>query len=320
MNPVAIYYNNTNIYFSTLIVAGAIIAALFVGLSLYVPTHKNPLPLILYTILAVPASMFFSRIIYWYCNMESFDSFKSAITNYNSGEYCISGLLLGIWLPAMILQLTKAVKSRFEILGAMAPGFAFVIAMIRFSHYFYNTCRGKLMIDADGNEKYQFTPYLISFVVMLVVAIIAFIFSSNSEHCYKLFLILFCAEEIFIDSTRSDASHLFFSGEALANLNKGASFMGLSQFISALILAYVWARSLRKKQPAKIILFLAGLIIAGGCEYLVQRFTSMYLPIYGGQLLGLALMITGILLYSNLTASSSTGAKLASTNPKSISL
>jgi len=216
-------------------------------------------------------------------------------------------------------------------------------------HIFSDKCYGKMtftepslqhlplaapLVDSDGNVEYRFASFFISAIIMLISAIlITFFYIYKSDrffglviqniepnsigtkarvsdgHTFRLFLMLFSAEEVIIDSTRYDASHLFFQGEEFAGLNKGASFMGLSQFISALILLYLFIyylvvsiKSVKSRGESKkyliltITLFVLGLAAAGGCEYLVQRFTGMYMYIYPGQAAGLCCMMASIIV------------------------
>lgn len=339
MNPIAVFYESTTVYYSSIMLVMALVSAFVFGLAVYVSNHKYTFAFWLYAPAATILSIFVSRAIHWYCNMESYESFRSAITDYETGYFCISGVLVGIWLPALILQLVRAVKSRFEILDAAVPGIAFVIAIVRFSHIFNEFCRGKMIesderfqhlpfsspvIANDGSVEYRFATFFVSFLVLLAISIVLAVYirissisgkiKTGSGHAFRLFLLLFSAEEVIMDSTRYDASHLFFSGEQFAEINKGTSFMGLSQFISALIIVGLFvyylvsaikAKIKSKKYPIllSVLLFVVGIGSAGTCEYLVQRFTGMYRLIYAGQLLGLVMLSAGIiLLYKRKTA------------------
>lgn len=190
------------------------------------------------------------------------------------------------------------------------------------------------IIGSDGNAEYRFASFFVSFILFLASTVILIVYYlrkndalfaqgvdknkadtlplgilKSDGHTFRLFLMLFSAEEVIIDSTRYDASHLFFTGEQFAGLNKGASFMGLSQFISALILLYLFIYYLvtsvkntksigltKKYLFLTVSLFVIGLAVAGGCEYLVQRFTGMFMYIYPGQAAGLCCMMASIII------------------------
>lgn len=361
MNQIAVFYGDTTIYFSSILIAMALLTAFIFSLAIYIPRHRFAIAMFIYFPTATVASVLASRIIHWYCNPEQYKNFMSAITDYTVGDYCITGIIFSVYIIALMLQFLQLVRSRFDLLDAVAPGLAFVIAIIRFSHIFSDKCYGKMIITdptlqhlpysaaiigSDGNAEYRFASFFVSFIVMLAVSIVLVLFylkkydgfftadtqgqnikdpkiqdqniqnkkiaanwRRSDGHTFRLFLMLFCAEEVIIDSTRYDASHLFFTGEQFASLNKGASFMGLSQFISALILLYIFIyylvvsiKAVKVTEQSKkylfltVSLFVVGLAVAGGCEYLVQRFTGMYMYIYPGQALGLFMMLAGIII------------------------
>lgn len=349
MNQIAVFYGDTTIYFSSILIALAITAAFIFSIALYMPRHRFGVAMWIFFPTAAAGSILLSRIIHWYCNTEQYADFHTAITDYSTGDYCLIGILFAVWGIAMILRLLRLVKSRFDLLDAAAPGLAFVIAIIRFTHIFSDKCYGKMLITNEalqhlplaapltndsGETEYRFASFFISFIILMTASVLLTVFyllrkdsffkklesgMSRDEipvkdmvsdgHTFRLFLMLFAAEEVIIDSTRYDATHLFLSGEQFAGLNKGASFMGLSQFISALILVYLFVyylvtslRAVRKRESSKkyliatVLLFVIGLGTAGGCEYLVQRFTGMYMYIYPGQAAGLILMMLSVVL------------------------
>jgi len=349
MNQIAVFYGNTTIYFSSVLIACSILAAFIFSLAIYMPRHRFGVAMWIFFPTATVASVLLSRIIHWYCNTEMYVDFKSAITDFTTGDYCIIGIIFAVWIVSMLLRLLRLVRSHYNLLDAAAPGMAFIISIIRFSHIFSDKCYGKMIITdpayqhlpisapiigSDGNAEYRFASFFVSFIIMLIATVLIILFylkksdsfyAAKSEgidydsiaiklrksdgHTFRLFLLLFAAEEVIIDSTRYDASHLFFSGEQFAGLNKGASFMGLSQFISALMLLYLFIYYLVKsiknmKQLGRsrkylfltVSLFVFGLAIAGGCEYLVQRFTGMFMYIYPGQAAGLCCMMASIII------------------------
>ena len=346
MNQIAVFYGNTTIYFSSILIALAILSAFIFSLAIYMPRHRFGVAMWIFYPTATVASVLASRIIHWYCNPEQYVDFHSAITDFTTGDYCIIGVIFAVVAVSLLLRLLRLVRSHYDLLDAAAPGLAFIIAMVRFTHIFSDKCYGKMLITtpnlqhlpiaapiigSDGNAEYRFASFFVSFLIMLVAtALLIISYLKKKEtlpvsgstktsatgttyisdgHTFRMFLLLFSAEEVIIDSTRYDASHLFFSGEQFAGLNKGASFMGLSQFISALILLYLFIYYLvksvknvkatgasKKYLIPSVILFVFGLAVAGGCEYLVQRFTGMFMYIYPGQAAGLCCMMAGIII------------------------
>lgn len=349
MNQIAVFYGDTTIYFTSILIALALLTAFVFSLAIYMPRHRYGVAMWIFFPAATVASVLLSRIIHWYCNTEQYTDFRTALIDYTTGDYCIIGVIIAVCAVSMLLRLMRLVRSHYDLLDAAAPGLAFVIAMIRFSHIFSDKCYGKMIITepslqhlpisapiigSDGNAEYRFASFFVSFILFLASTVILIVYYlrkndalfaqgvdkniadtlplgilKSDGHTFRLFLMLFSAEEVIIDSTRYDASHLFFTGEQFAGLNKGASFMGLSQFISALILLYLFIYYLvtsvkntksigltKKYLFLTVSLFVIGLAVAGGCEYLVQRFTGMFMYIYPGQAAGLCCMMASIII------------------------
>lgn len=349
MNQIAVFYGDTTIYFTSILIALALLTAFVFSLAIYMPRHRYGVAMWIFFPAATVASVLLSRIIHWYCNTEQYTDFRTAFIDYTTGDYCIIGVIIAVCVVSMLLRLMRLVRSHYDLLDAAAPGLAFVIAMIRFSHIFSDKCYGKMIItepslqhlpisapiiSSDGNAEYRFASFFVSFILFLASTVILIVYYlrkndalfaqgvdknktdtlplgilKSDGHTFRLFLMLFSAEEVIIDSTRYDASHLFFTGEQFAGLNKGASFMGLSQFISALILLYLFIYYLvtsvkntksigltKKYLFLTVSLFVIGLAVAGGCEYLVQRFTGMFMYIYPGQAAGLCCMMASIII------------------------
>lgn len=332
MDAIAIYYNNIIICWSSIIICAGIIVGFLISNSFYSARNKYGFGAWVYLPLAIGSSVFLSRIIHWYCHMEQYSDFKTAITRYDTGDYCMIGVLIGTWIIALLMQLTKLVPDRYNLLDAFAPGIAFTMGIIRLSDIYNTSCRGKILvnnpkyqhlpiasatIDAAGNIQYRFATFFVSFILFMIATLIIVVFSicthhtkyktpaKSKGHTYRLFLLLFAVSEIIMDSTRYDASHLYFSGEKLAFLNKGASFMGLSQFLGALLCIYLFtyymtisikANGKDKKHIILLLTYLVGFTIAGVSEYLVQRYSSMYLVYYGSQSFGVILVMLSVLL------------------------
>lgn len=345
MEPIAVYFENTIIYWPSVVIIAGIIAGFILGLSLYSNKGRLLFPCFMYLSIASILSVFFSKIMHWYCHIEQYDSFNAAITNLNSPGYLIPGMLIALWISAVILTPVLENKSRYVILDSFAPAFAFIIAIIKFSDIFSDTCLGKAVlnnpafqglpfskavIDSAGNIEYRFATFFVTFILMLFVTAFLFVFYIKNKglnflspvksngHTFRMFLVLYGAIEVVMDSTRYDASHLYFPGEALASLNKGAGFMGLSQFFGAYFLLYAFfyylvssvkAIGKSRKHILPWILLVLGLALGAGNEYLVQRFTSQYLIWYTLQSIGVTMMVISIfLLYRtciNNTASES---------------
>ena len=328
METVAIYYEGTTVYWSGIIMAAGILAGFLVSLSLYVPRNKYGYGFCIYFPIAMYSALIFSRMFHWYCYKEQYESMSIALKDYTKGGFLMPGVLLGLWITALLLAPLTKKCSRFDILDPLAPGLALIIAIIKYCDRYSDLCRGKLIISnekycrlpyavltSEGN--YRFATFFVTFMLMLCVFVILLFFYyldsrlekrkyfDNKGHVFRIFLVLYGAVEIVMDSTRYDAAHFYFPGEALAVLNKGTGFMGFSQLIGALcclgIFIYYLIISAKiskwnRKHTISLIVFVLGLAMGATSEYLVQRYFGYYKYWYLIQSVGVIMIVVSIFM------------------------
>ena len=338
LNNIAFFNGKVTVYWSGIVIALGIIAGFCLIYSLYSSHNRNSGAVFVFLPIAVVLSVIFCRAIHWYTHIEQYESFFKAMTDYSGGSYYLQGSLLGVFLAAVIVKSMNLVDDRGELMDAIAPGYALTIALIRLSCLFNNSDRGKMAItrkffqrlpigasisDASGNiTDWRFATFFFQFLLMMVLCLLLvrfYILSHNrsvKEPCertgnvYKLFIVWFGAIELVLDSTRYDASHMHFSF-FLKFLNKFTSFISLAQLIAAIsmlcILIHYTKMSIRangKMGRRTLVWFMwgLGLAMAGASEYLVQRFSSLYLPLYLAQSVGCVLMSVAVyMMYATCT-------------------
>lgn len=331
MEPIAVYYENVIIYWRPIVILLSVVAGFMISMALYHGKKgSNRYVMALYFPLALLLSLILGRILHWYCHIEQYASFSKALTDFSKGDFLIPGVLMAVWLVAFAVAPFTWSRSHLELLDVIAPGFTFTLAMIRLADSFTDACRGKMLVnnkafqvlpfavavkDNAGNVEYRFATFMISFLLLLIIMMLLLVFYVKDQkwekkeplkaygNTFRMFLALYGGMEVVIDSTRYDAAHLYFPGEALANLNKGASFMGLSQFLGAIFFVYVItyylamatkANKTFKKNIIPLIMFIVGIGVGGVSEYLVQRYSGMYLLWYSTQTLGVLVVIASI--------------------------
>ena len=312
-------------------IAAAVFAAFISSVAFFRGTGEYVHGIFVYMPVAVCVSVVLSRIIHWYCNTEQYGGFKNAITDFTTGGFLMPGVLIGTYLTALFISSLRISKSRLSLLDSMAPGLSFVIGIISFADIYTDICRGKIIIldpaymrlpfavpfDAAGVTEYRLAVFFLRFIAMMIVTVILMAFCISSRkaeykegtrktgHTYYMFLLLYGMVEIIFDSMRYDSAHLYFPGEALAALNKGASFMGLSQFLGALCCIFVFVYYLtvtiksdgfKLYHALTLLLFLIGIGVGGFSEYLVQRYSSMYLTYYLTMTAGVLLMALSVFI------------------------
>ena len=319
---IAVYAGNTIIYWSAIIICLGVLAWFCLSYAVYVPGGGRASAMWFTLPVACVLSVFFSRFLHWYCHAEQYESLKTAMTDYATGSYCLPGVLLGVVLAAGLSRLLRFAKNTGELLDALAPGAALGFAFIRLSSLFNSSCRGKMVItdpayqrlplgsgvsSASGTVEYYFAAFFIHFLLLLLLTALLLSFHYRRDrrpvksgsvygHTALLFLLLYSATEVVLDSTRYDSSFFRSNG-----------FVSMVQIVSALcmlgVLVYYSVHSIRANRLRFYhwllwLLFLAAAGCAGYLEYLVQRHGEWYLKCYSAMSGSVLLMaLAAYLLY-----------------------
>ena len=318
MSPIAILSGEATIYWSSLVIAFGLAACLCLSLALYLPHGGRSAGMALFMCLTVFFSVPLCRILHWYCHMEQYGSIMAALTDFSIGSYCIPGILPAALLSALLVYKLGFADSIGKLLDAFVPGACLGLAFIRLSALFDVTCRGKMsfqqpflqhlplasaVTNSSGGVDYRFATFFVHFIILLLMSFLMLrvygkrrktpmLSGSESGHVARLFLLYYCAVELVLDSTRYDASFMPFN-----------SFISMVQVICALcmlsLLVYysihaIRSRGMSFKVALLWILFLLGVALVGGSEYMVQRHSSWYLGCYSVMSVGSLVMVLPI--------------------------
>ena len=332
MNPIAIYSGGLVIYWSAMVIALGIAAGFFLSLSLHISDGGRASAMWVFLPIATVLSVFFSRLMHWYCHLEQYGGFIAAMTDYSVGAFCLAGVLLGVSLAAWIVKLMGLCDNRGELLDAAAPGLSLTIAFVRLSALFNSSCRSKIIINskllqrlpigseltsASGVVEYRFATFFVQFILMMIVTILLIRFWARRRnypmkgnepeygHVSRMFLVLYAVPEVVFDSTRYDSS--FFHFTFIKYLNRYMGFVSFTQIISGFIVlaiiihysrASIRANGFKWYHIALWVTFVLTLVGVGVSEYMVQRHGDWYLGCYGAMSLSCAVMILTVwLLY-----------------------
>lgn len=314
-SPIAIYSGPIVIYWSSLVIAVGLAAALCLGLALYRGSGGRAAAVLLLLPLSLLFSVPLCRLIHWYCHSEQYSGLFNALTDYSTGSYCLPGALLGVWLAAVLVRKLKFAPSTGALLDAAAPAMALAVAFIRLSALFNSSCRSKItftspllrhlplasaVTNSSGGVDYRFATFFVQFIIMLLLCLLLVRFygrrrtvpmgsGSSDGNVARMFLLWYSAVELVLDSTRYDASFFRFN-----------NFVSVVQVVSALcilgVLIYysvhaVRFRGLKFYNFALWFGFLLTVGAAGMSEYMVQRHGNWYLGCYGVMSLCVYLMV-----------------------------
>lgn len=315
MSQIAVCVGNVVIYWSSIVIFLGATACFAYAYSLYTANGGKKGVMWAILPLTVVLGVLFSRLIHWYCHSEQYTGLLSAITDYSAGDYCLPGVFIGAVVAVLLvkaLRLTDDAGFLFDSLAAAAP---VGVAIIRLSALFNNSCRGKIIVEteafqrlpfaspvstANGAVEYRFATFFAEFLVMLVLFfLIGRLYRKRrdwpmkegvrgSGHVALLFLAMYGATQVILDSTRYDSSFLPANGfVSLVQILGAAALIGVMVYYTVVS---VKTNGFGKSHVILWVLFLAAAGGAGFMEYLVQRYGNLYLPVYAGMTVLLIVM------------------------------
>ena len=319
MSYAAVCFGDRILCWDTILIALAALVCLFALYAAWSGVGGRLPFLCLFAPLALLFSYAAARLIYWSCHLEQFSGLLSALTAPTTAGYCLSGVVIGFVLAALLVWALRLTPKLGPLLDCCAPALALGFAVLRLSSFFSGTCRGKMLIadprfrrlpfawpslTASGAVEYRFAAFFVEALLFFLIflAVTALFCRSYPRvkqkrraargDVFLSFLLLESAVEIVIDSTRNDAT--FFNFNAFISV---AQILGGAAILAILI---VFSRRSVKKYGLRVyhalcwLLYLLSLGGAGVCEYLVQRHGNWALSCYSAQSLCCLLMIGAV--------------------------
>lgn len=330
MNSIAVISGDLVLYWNGIVLALGLAAGLCLSLALYPRYNRHSAAVWVFFPFAVLLGLILSRLIYWYCHIEQFGSFWECLASPNTGSYAMPGVILGVLAAAQVSKKLKLVQRSGRLLDAVAPGLSLSLAFVRLSELFNSSGRSRITIqkplfqrlpfavpvtDSSGAVSWSLAAFFLSFLALLVITVVLVRLylryrrypmadgSNPNGNVFCLFLLLWGATEVIIDSVRNDSCLMHFT--LLKQLNPYASFVSLGQVFAGVTILIVMIRFTAvcvrgKGWSFKLVLgwllFLASLFGAGFLgEYRVQR-TANYALCYTIMAASLILLTAVILL------------------------
>lgn len=238
--------------------------------------------------MAVMLSLLLARLVYWYFRRDSYAGLSEAMADFSKTGYALIGAFAGCLLAAVILRCVGFAKNLPGMLDCMSIGGCAAIFIGRLSCFFNGEDRGDILADVEplpwgsyvfnatsGTMEYRFATFLLQSTVAgcILLVLLVLLWSGRKKNrdgdITLVFLLLYCASQIVLDSTRYDALRLQSNG-----------FISAVQVLCAITLVVtfgIFSANLWKKRGWKgyyIAIWLAvalGLLGAGYMEYYVQR-------------------------------------------------
>ena len=291
MEKVAFINGGTFVYWSSIILTFAVVAAAALFAALYLWKSKNGMALSLTVPVALLLSVLLGRWMHWYCLTDSYDSLHAAMTNYTWGGYALMGAFTGCLLTACLMRLTRISKNLPQMLDCMVIAGGVGIAVGRLAAMFNASDRGQIVAETMGlpfawpvtdavsgvaeNRLATFMLQSMSTAAIVAVLVLYMLFCALGKKKLRdgditlLFLLMYGSCQIVLDSTRYDS--LFMRSNGFVSI---VQILGLISVVTAIVLfsvRMVKARGFKWYFVLFWVLQLAAMGGAGYMEYYVQR-------------------------------------------------
>lgn len=285
MNQVALILSNTTIYWYCVVLALSVVAGgcLFMGFCLH--RGIRPARAAGTVFLAVCLSLVFSRLLYWHCRADSFENLLQAMTTPAVGSFALAGAFAGCGLAVVLLS--RVAEERWTMLDCMSLAGCAAIALGRLGGFFTPADRGQILTEltnlpwaypvanaASGEPEYRLATFLfqavIAGVLFLVLAVRFFSRGKNQPgDTTVLFLLVYSASQVLLDSTRYDSLYLRSNG--FVSVVQIFAAVTLAACVVLLALRAAKNRGIQKWMVAVWVLLVGLFACAGYMEYFVQR-------------------------------------------------
>ena len=319
MNQIAVLLENTAIYWYSifLALAAAVGVCFFLSFSARagIPAHRAAVCVLA----ALCLSLLFSRLVFWYCRADAYRSLRQALTDRSTGTLALAGVFLGCGLTALLLG--NYAGSTLRLLDCMCGAGSAAICIGRLGGFFSSADRGQIVTEmtflpwsypvlntASGQQEPRFATFLFQAILAgILFAVLWYLsFSSRTRHRMPaghptlLFLMVYGASQVLLDSTRYDSLYLRSNG--FVSMVQILAAVGLAAGILLSSIRAVKRVRLQKWMPTAWV-SIAGLFgLTGYMEYYVQRhgkqaffaYTVMEHCLVGIVVLGVCLWKKGI--------------------------
>lgn len=291
MEKIAFISGGTFIYWSSIILTLAVMAAIAIFAAMYIGKGGGVASLCVTVSVAMVCSIVLSRLIHWYCRSDAYESMEAALTDYTQGGYALMGTFIACLLTVFVLRLIRVVKNLPKTLDCMAIAGGVGVAVGRLASLFNSSDRGVVLPEhfglpiaypvtnaVSGALENRLATFMIQsgLVSIIVVLLVLYMLICkigkrkliDGDICL-MFLLSYGACQIVCDSTRYDSLFLRSNG-----------FISVVQILGcvALVAPIVWfSVRMVKNMGIKWYHFLIWLVIgglmglAGYMEYYVQR-------------------------------------------------
>lgn len=286
MDQIAYVIGETFLYWNSLILTMASVTAVLLFVAFYLHFDGSALAAEAAIPMAMVLSLVFARFFHWYSRWDSYPDFFTAMTNYAQGGFALMGVFLGCFLTAVLLRLVKLEDNLPRMLDAMSLGGAAGIAVGRLACFYSAADRGQIVQSitslpwvypitnmVSGSREARLATFVIQAMVTGLIfaglAVYSFRKKRRSGDLTLLFLLVYGASQVVLDSTRYDS--LYFRSNGFVSIVQVAGAVALAGTTALFSVRWVKARGWKKWYIAVWTVMAALMGVAGYMEYHVQR-------------------------------------------------
>lgn len=291
MEKVAFIYGETFVYWSSIILTIAVVAAIAFFAGLYLWKSKNGAALCLTVPAALVLSVALARWIHWYCLTDSYESLRAAMTDYTWGGYALMGAFAGCLLAACFMRVIRVSDNLPQMLDCMCLAGGLGIAVGRLASLFNASDRGQVVADTvvfpfaypvsnavSGEAENRLATFMLqsistgTIVALLLLYMLLCVLRRKKLRdgdVTLLFMLMYGACQIILDSTRYDS--LFMRSNGFISL---VQILGLAGVLVAIVMFSIRMVKARGFKWFYFLFWLLLLALMGGggyMEYYVQR-------------------------------------------------
>ena len=328
MDRIAWIIGQTYIYWQSIILMFGIATAVLMFVGLYVGKSGNALGAAVAVPVAMVTSLLLGRLVHWYCQSAAYESFAAAMTDWTSGGFALMGVFAGCLLTACLLRLLGAARNLPQMLDCMVLAGAAGIAVGRLACFYSAADRGMLLQDVTalaypvvnpvtGLTEYRLATFLLQAMVTGVIFLVMLLAWRIGRKGKPLpdgemtlrFLLLYCAAQTLLDSTRYDSLFLRSNGFV--------SVVQILCLVTIVTVIVIFSRRMVKRHGWQwdfLGLWLGELAFLGGAgymEYYVQRHGDRALKAYSM----MAICLLGTVLLTALIRRLSLDSRVSEKNP-----
>ena len=288
MNQVAFILENTTIYWHSIVLALSVLTGICFFMACCSHLKMPSVYAAATALTALVLSLLISRLMYWYSRADSFKSLLQALTTPASGSFSLAGVFISCCLSALLM--CKFCGSLPKLLDCMSVAGCAALCLGRLSNFFTASDRGQIVTEmtnlpwaypvmnaASGMPDYRLATFVFqSIIAGILFLVLAGLFFSDRKKTLiphgditLLFLLLYGACQIILDSTRYDS--LFMRSNGFISI---VQILGLVGLLTAIVIFSVRMVKARGFKWYFILLWVALLALMGGAgymEYYVQR-------------------------------------------------